>query len=231
MTDTKNSADPASQDGSEKNTDEKKGTDPQDQDGAEENEAYENQKKRAEKAESKVEELKAALAEKEDEKKGTEQEGDDATDDEVEEIAERLGIDPEAAKKFAEATTAKARKEAQAAIDAEFSRRDLSQAFDAAFEKSAKAYEEQEISKDAVKELYFNRRKDNEDLTVSDVIQEMYGTPEGYETSEDDVKGGGEGGETIDFEEARKDPEKIAKIMSDPETKRKYYDWRNEQGI
>lgn len=229
MTDTKDPADPASQDNSEDNTDNKKDTDPQEQDdsGDDKGEAYENQKKRAEKAEELAEELQAKL----DEKEGTEEEGEEATDEEVEEIAEKLGIDPDAAKKFAEATTAKARKEAKAAIDAEFSRRDLAQAFDKAFEKSSSAYDEKELNKDAVKELYLKRRKDNKDLTVSDVIHDMYGTPEGYETSEDDAKGGGEGGETIDFEEARKDPEKIKKIMDDPKAKSDYYDWRNKQGI
>lgn len=201
-------------------------------------ERVETEKKEAEaratKAEAEAEDLRKKLAEAQNSK------GDIANAD-ISKIAEQFDVDPKFAEALATAIESKSDakiKEAREKLEAEIAKRDTAEkqkafetAFDTAFSKATTDVKTP-VDKEAVKTVFLQRVKDNQELTVEDVVTQMYGGASGKSSSEDDVRGGGEGnGQAIDFATASKDPKKLKAIMSDPVAKQKYYNWRDSQGL
>lgn len=208
----------------------------------------EDQRKRAEKAEAEAKDAKAAAekatAEAEELRQKLEGKADDKGDvsnAEIAKIAEDFDVDPKFAEALATAISTQSESKIKAAredLEKEIAKRDQKdqqKAFDDAFGKAfTKATENLDaaIDEDAVKTVFLQRVKENKELTVAEVIEQMYGSTVGKVTSEDDTRGGGEGsGQEIDFETAGKDPKALKAIMADPEAKAKYYDWRLKQGL
>lgn len=208
----------------------------------------EDQKKRAEKAETEAKEAKTiaekATAEANELRAQLEKAGDskgDVSDADIAKIAEEFDVDPKFAEALAKAISTKneakikeAKDELQGALkkkEAEDATKAFNEAFDKAFTKATEDIEVT-VDKEAVKTVFLQRVKDNQELTVTDVISQMYGGATGKKSSEDDVRGGGEGnGTAIDFETAHRDPKKLQAIMADPQAKAKYYAWRDKQNI
>lgn len=190
-------------------------------------------KELAQKAQSDVAELQAKLEAKADDK-------GDVSDANITKIAEQFDVDPKFAEALAEAISSKNSgeiKKAREELQAEISKRDAvekQKAFDEAFDKAfTKATEgiKTTVNKDAVKTVFLDRVKNNQELTIDDVVTEMYGSI-GKSSSEDEVRGGGEGsGMEIDFTTASRDAKQLRAIMADPEAKAKYYAWRDKQGL
>ena len=238
MTDQKKDA-PAVKESGEKNTDSEKNGDKSPE---ELKQIADDQKGRAVKAEadlkeanSTIEDLKAQL----DAKKGDDGQMSDA---DVEAIAAKHGVDPAFAKDLlnlsqSKATEAVAKTEEKLTKELEDQKNErnqekLDQAFDAAFNKSSEEYGDLEIDKEAVKDLYFTRKASNQELTVADVLQSLYGAASGKATTEDDARGDDRNvGETIDFAKASKDPELLKKVMADPKAKKDYYKWRDANDL
>lgn len=207
----------------------------------------EDQRKRAEKAEAdKKEALRVAdeaKREAADLKAQLEAKADDkgvVSNANIVKIAEEFDVDP----KFAEALAAAIAteneskiKKAREELEAQIAKRDqadkqkaFNEAFDQAFTKATQGIKTT-VNKDAVKTVFLERVKANEELTVEDVVLDMYGQS-GKASSEDDVRGGGEGdGLEIDFATASRDAKKLKAIMADPVAKQKYYSWRDKQGL
>lgn len=188
---------------------------------------------RAEKAESEANNLRKQLEEAQDSK-------GDVSNANITKIAEQFDVDPKFAEALAEAISSKNSseiKKAREELQSEISKRDAvekQKAFDEAFDKAfTKATEgiKTTVNKDAVKTVFLDRVKNNQELTIDDVVTEMYGSS-GRSSSEDDVRGGGEGnGIEIDFTTASRDAKQLKAIMADPTAKAKYYAWRDKQGL
>lgn len=202
-----------------------------------------DQRKRAEKAEA---EAKQAKQEAEDARKKLEEatqasNSGEASNADIVKIAEEFDVDPKFAEALATAITSKNSadiKKAEADLKAEIAKRDeaekhkaFNEAFDKAYAKATEDLDGQTVNQEAVKTVYLQKAKDNPEITVAEVIADMYGT-KGRATSEDDVRGGADGGGTeIDFETANRDPKKLSAIMADPQAKAKYYAWRDKNNM
>ena len=207
----------------------------------------EDQKKRAEKAESELKTAKEiaenATKEAEEAKKQLQEAGTkgDMSDADISKIAEEFDVDPKFAQKLADAISSMNKadiKKAQDELQSEITKRDTDakkKAFEDAFDKAyttATTGIEATIDKDAVKTVFLERVKSNTELTIAEVIEQMYPTAGARSASEDETRGGGEGnGVAIDFDTASKDPKKLSAIMADPVAKSKYYAWRDKQNI
>ena len=197
-----------------------------------------DQKGRAEKAETDLKEanttiddLKAQLEAKADDK-------GDVSDENIKAIAEKHGVDPAFAQDLANAMESKATEAVKATEEklteemdkakTERNQEKLDKAFDAAFTTASEDYGDLAMDKDAVKDLYLSRKSKNEELTVADVLQTLYGAASGKTTTEDDARGDDHSvGETIDFAKASKDPDQLNKLMKDPKAKKDYLAWRD----
>lgn len=210
----------------------------------------EDQKKRAEKAEAdkKAAETRAAEAEKratelEQKLEGKADDAGEVSNENIVKIAEQFDVDPKFAEALANAIKSdnnaaidKARKDLESELNKQKesnAQKEFNDAFDAAFTKATEDLPDgTSIDKEAVKTVFLERVKNKEDLTVSDVVEQMYGV-KGKGSSEDDALGGGgnDGGVEIDFETAHRDPEKLKAIMANPEAKAKYYEWRDKNNM
>lgn len=175
--------------------------------GDEGDQRFKDQQKRAEKAEADVKELKAKIAELEG-NAGDDGENTPADSKKIKELEDKIEK-----------------------IQSDNKAEKLNQAFTTAFEKASEDYEGIKVNEDAVRTLYFAKKKENKDTTVADVFELLYGENTGRGSSEDRQQGGDQGGESFDFDEVAKDPTKLAKVLKDPKAKSAYYAWRDKKGI
>ena len=187
-----------------------------------------------------IEELKAKLVEKADDK-------GDVSDSDIKAIAEKHGVDPAFAEDLAAALGSKLSKEVKATeekLEGAMEKKDeadnktrLENAFKDALAAASKEYgDDVKIDADTVKDLYFTRKGANADLTVADVLETLYGEAKGSDSSEDDAGSGeekGDSGETVDFDTLTKvgNEDKLAEVIKNPKHKKDYYAWRDSKGI
>lgn len=202
-----------------------------------------DQKARAEKAEADLKIANSSIADLQKQLEGKADDHGNVSTADIEAIAEKHGVDPNFAKDLAGALKSEFSKEVKATEDklgkeinkaeTERNQEKLNQAFKAAFDAVTEDYGDDAVmSEQAVKDLYLARKGANPELTVAEVVKELYGEPKGSPSSEDDAGAGDRGGgETIDFATLSKDPEKLSQVIKDPKAKSAYYAWRDKQGI
>ena len=208
----------------------------------------EDQRKRAERAETEArsakemaEKTQAEIAELRKTLEDNAGKSGEVSNDDINKIAEEFDVDPKFATALANAISsksekavAKAREDLQKEIskrDQELKVREFEDAFDKALTNATDGIDVT-VDREAVKTVFLDRVKANQDLTVAEVVAQMYGGASGRSSSEDDARGGAEGsGTAIDFDTARKDPKKLSAILADPTAKSKYYAWRDSKGL
>lgn len=203
------------------------------------NDPYLNQKKRAEAAEkerdeanAKVAELKAALDSKADSK-------GEVSDIDLKALADKHDVSVELLEDLMGNITNQASKAAEKLVSDKLSEKEkedqkkaILNDFKNSFDKLADSWDGVTLSEEAVRTHYLTNKAKNPNYTVSDSIEEIYGSfKQGKVTAEDDVRGADQAGESIDFDTLSRDPEKLQILLKDPKARKKYYDWRDKQGI
>lgn len=166
-------------------------------------------------------------------------------EDALESFAEESNLDIKVVKKLAKVLTSQATKAATKAAEEKLAplvlekiSKDNLAAFEADFEKSiASKYPELATKKDVFKKIAFS--KDFLHLKNLEAIRaEFYpgSKPAGKKAKDESIEGGskGAGKESItkvDFATLKSNPEEYAKVMSNPEAKKKYYEWQDAQGL
>lgn len=197
---------------------------------------FEDQKKRAEKAEADKSEMAAKVADlqkavdESNAKKGTD---DDVSDEDLQALADEFGVDIKLVKTI-QKSSAKAAKDAVIPMlkerDDQIKLEKLDGEFNKAFERviTSEEYKGVKINKDYVRDFQLR----NPNKTVDEIVKDLYGEviakpAEGKDTTEDARTGAERGGAEIDF--ANVDAKTVNEvIMKDPTLKKKYFDFLDE---
>lgn len=201
--------------------------------------AYENQKKRAEAAEKRAAEAEAKAKQLEQDLADKSNSQGEISDADLEKLADEHDVPVELVKGLQSSIVSQASKAAEKLVSDKLSEtekerekeRILNQ-FQKDFDKVSEEFEGKEISEKAVRMHYLTEKAKNPDHSVSDSVEEIYGSfKSGKSSAENEAQGADPAGEKIDFTELSKDPEKLEKVLKDPKARSKYYDWRDSQGL
>lgn len=210
-------------------------------------EAYEGQKKRAEKAEAAAAELKAqiaALTENETPKnqKPTPSEQREDIEDitkkdnisvsDLDSYVEKYGADPQAMKDLRKALGLDDRKvlEKLESIEKRQKMEDLDKTFKQVLDKTLEERPEFKdvVNANVIKKLLLD--PDNKEKTVEELIEETYGNVTFSKYTLESARKKSSVDDLTDFSDIGSNTEKLAKIKANPETNKKYRAWIAEQG-
>lgn len=208
-------------------------------DDSKKNDAYENQKKRAEAAEKRAKEAEAKAAKLEADLADKADSDGEVSDVDLEKLADEHDVPVELVKGLQKSLVSQASKAAEKLVNSKLTEKDKEREkerilndFKRDFDKVETEFEGGQISESVVRMHFLTEKAKNPEHTVSDSVEEIYGSfKSGKSSAEDDPQGADQSGEAIDFATLSSDPEKLNKVLKDPKAKKKYYDWRDKQGL
>lgn len=169
-------------------------------------------------------------------KKEREEDGEDLSTEDLDSLAEEYNLEPKALKKLAKTISTMTLKEAQkiiAPLKAEKIEAENAKSFEADFEKTILSkYPQLASKKEQFKKIAFSPDLVNQYPTLEAIRKEFFADVTTKEKTKDSPEGGSQVSsktEQIDF--ANMTDEQHARVLKDPELKKKYYKYQDEQGF